>query len=48
MGRTKGAVNKDNQPTELALSEEERLTLLIDLILETVTAEQGETLCIQN
>ena len=48
MGRTKGAVNKENQPVELAMSEEERLALLIDLILDTVTAERDEALCTQN
>lgn len=48
MGRTKGAVNKENQPAELAMSEEERMALLIDLILETVTAEQDKALCTQN
>ena len=40
MGRTKGAINRDKLPTELKLSEEERLCLLIDLILETIDAEQ--------
>jgi hypothetical protein len=46
MSRTRGAINKDKLPAELAMSEEQRLALLIDLILETVTAEQAEEACL--
>ena len=48
MGRAKGAINKDKLPTELSMSEEERLVLLIDLILETIAVEQTEELCSQS
>jgi hypothetical protein len=39
MGRTKGTTNRNKQPIELGMSEEERLNLLADLILEVVTDE---------
>lgn len=40
MSRTKGAINKNKQPAELALSPEERIVLLADLILEVINKEQ--------
>ena len=48
MGRTKGSSNKEKRPIELAMSEEQRLALLIDLILETIAAERAEELCPQS
>lgn len=39
MGRTKGAINIDKLPTELEMSDEQRLAKLASLILEIVTEE---------
>lgn len=40
MGRKKGATNKDKLPAELALTPEERIVLLADLILEVIVKEE--------
>jgi hypothetical protein len=40
MGRTKGATNKNKQPAELAMSEEERIELLANILLEIATSEK--------
>ncbi len=39
MVRTKGAINIDKLPTELEMSDEQRLSKLAGLILEIVTEE---------
>lgn len=40
MGRKKGATNKDKLPVELALTPEERIVLLADLLLEVIVKEE--------
>ena len=49
MGRTKGSLNKPKQPETMALSEDEKLSLIADLLLELVmdelTKQTGQTPC---
>lgn len=40
MGRTKGATNKNERPILLTLSEEERINVLANIILEIVAEER--------
>lgn len=39
MGRTKGSLNRPKQPEAMALSEDEKLSLIADLLLELVLDE---------
>lgn len=39
MGRTKGSLNKPRQPESMVLSEDEKLSLIADLLLELVIDE---------
>lgn len=49
MGRTKGSLNRPKQPETMALSEDEKLSLIADLLLELVmdelTKQTGQTPC---
>jgi len=40
MGRTKGATNQEKQSSIFSLSEEKRIELLANLILDMITQEQ--------
>jgi hypothetical protein len=39
MGRTKGAINKNKQLIELAMTEEERINILATILIEAVEEE---------
>jgi hypothetical protein len=42
MGRTKGATNKPKQPAISVMTEEQRVNLLAELLLELITEEQAK------
>ena len=42
MGRTKGARNKEDQPADLSISDEQCINELANIILEMIAAEQAE------